>query len=188
MKQRGVGFVFLLTVTVVVTMILTVAVTATIANWRHSVKTRYYLQTEKMPNGMVTSVIDSKTNTQLLYIAELSLEPPSISVLPISRLDVKSVSVSPIGKEDVMVVHSEDEHRDRHTVTVSEPSPGPTSTLTNFDVNHDSIAEMRVVRFLMENRITSYIDLDVDGIFDAQEIIFLKSESERSACILVGQT
>ncbi len=149
---------------------------------------RYYIQEENLPNGTITRVFDSKTNTELLHIAELSLDPPSISVLPMSRLDVSSVSIGPNGEENVLVAHFEENHQDKHAVMVTEPSPGALSSLTNIDVNRDGIAETRNVRFLVEKQMVSYTDLNADGIFDTQYITLRKSESERSARILVGQT
>ena len=148
---------------------------------------RYYLQTEEMPNGTVTSVMDSKTNTQVLYITELSLEPPTISVLPVSRLDIEHVSVSPIGGEDVTVYHQKMEDGDVHAVMIREPSPGPTTALTNFDANRNGIAESRSLRMLGDKRVVSYYDLDADGIFDAQETHILTGEPTITALILVGK-
>jgi hypothetical protein len=148
---------------------------------------RYYLQTQQMPNGTVTSVMDAKHKTQVLYITELSLNPPAITVLPLSRLDVSSVSVGPIGQDEVLIGYNEKDEGNEHSIAVSEHSRPMASVLGNTDIDKDGKADKRILRFGTETGFIQYFDFDANGILDAQYSMALEGESAREARILVDQ-
>lgn len=148
---------------------------------------RYYLQTQQMPNGTVTSVMDAKLKTQVLYITELSLKPPSITVLPVSRLDVESVSVGPLGKGDVLVSYNEDDNGNQQSIAVSDPGQPAKSVLGHRDANKDGKTDSRTLQFQTGSGFMRYFDFDANGILDAQYSMNLENESDREARILVDQ-
>lgn len=148
---------------------------------------RYALATEQLPTGIITKVFDSKHNTDLVCITELSHEPPSITVLPFSRLDVSWVSVGPFGQEEVLVGYREKDGGNEHYIAVSGPDRPGESLLGNTDANKDGKTDKRVLRFQTETGFIHYFDLDANGILDAQYSTTLEDESARQARILLDQ-
>ncbi len=151
-------------------------------------KPRYYLRTDQLPEGTVTSVLDTKFNTQLLYIAELNSEPPSINVLPVSRLDVKFVSVDSMGEEDVLITYDEKGDRNVHSVHIDE-SPLPRSwTHVNMDTNKDGQTDLHILRFHTDSGFMEYFDLNADGTLDAQVKLVLNGSAQQECHILIEQS
>ena len=146
---------------------------------------RYALHTEQIPTGIITKVFDSKHNTDLVCITELNQDPPSITVLPFSRLDVSWVSVGPFGQEEVLVGHRGKDGGNEHSIVVSGPDRPKESMLGNTDANKDGKTDKRVLRFQTETGFIQYFDLDANGILDAQYSMALEDDSAREARILL---
>lgn len=163
------------------------ATTVVLAGCNPTPKSRYYLRTEQIPEGTVTSVFDRKLNTQLLYIAELNSEPPSINVLPVSNLDVKSVAIDSMGEEDVLIVYDEKDGMNRHTVHINEKPPPRSSTHVNSDNDKDGQVDMREVLFRTDSGLVQYFDLDANGILDAQSSMSYEDETAREVRVLIDQ-
>jgi hypothetical protein len=163
------------------------AATLILAGCNPTPKSRYYLRTEQLPEGIVTSVMDSKHNSQLLYIAELNQKPPTITVLPVSRSDVKSVSVDSLGDEEVMVSFIEQDEGNIHSFGVSTPGHPMNSLLGHVDTDMDGDTDKRVLRFETDSGFIQYFDIDANGILDAQYSMALDNESAREARILIEQ-
>lgn len=140
---------------------------------------RYALHTEQIPTGIITKVFDSKHNTDLVCITELNQEPPSVTVLPLSRLDVSWVSIGPFGQEEVLVGFREKDGRNEHSIVVSGSDRPKESMLGNTDANKDGKTDKRVLRFQTETGFIQYFDLD------AQYSMALEDDSAREARILL---
>jgi len=163
------------------------ATTVVLTGCNPTPESRYYIRTEQLPEGTVTNVMDRKLNTQLLFIAELNLKPPSINVLPLSRLDVTSVAVGPVGEDEVLVGFSEKDSGNEHRIAVSAPEQRLESILGNTDTDKDGKTDKRVLRFETDSGFIQYFDLDANGILDAQYGTSLENESTREARILIDQ-
>lgn len=149
---------------------------------------RYHTYVEKIPEGAVTHLIDSKHNKEVLYIAELDGDTPSINVLPMSRLDVDSVSVDSLGQESVQVWYREKSDMNTLTVLVDRPDKPMASVLTGFDRDKDGLAEARMTRMSTETGFMEYFDLDANGKLDAQLELTREPEPVTQVHILVGLT
>lgn len=167
------------------TVLPLLAVAIFLAGCKPTPKSRYYLQTEQIPEGTVTSVVDRKLNTQLLYIAELNSAQPSINLLPVSRLDIKDVSVDSMGQDDVFIVYEEEDKLNRHTVHINETPQPRSSTHWNSDTNKDGQVDMRAVRFRTDLGYIQYFDFDANGILDAQFSMAIEGDHAPEARILV---
>ena len=149
---------------------------------------RYYTKVEKIPEGTVTHLIDSKHNKEVLYIAELDGDTPSINVLPMSRLDVDSVSVDSLGKEGVLIGYHEKSDMNLSSVSVNSPGVPMAAVIAGFDQDKDGLSEIRMLRMSTETGFMEYFDLDANGKLDAQVEIMLDGSSPQQVHILVGLT
>jgi len=168
-----------------ITVLSLLAITAVLAGCNPTPISRYTLNTEQIPTGIITKVFDSKHNTDLLCITELRQEPPSISVLPWSRLDVSWVSVGPVGQQEVLVGHREKNGGNEHSIGVSCPDRPMESLLGNTDANKDGKTDKRVLRFQTDSGFIQYFDFDANGILDAHFSTALEDGSAREARILL---
>lgn len=145
---------------------------------------RYYLKTESMPEGMITSVIDKQYNKQLLYILTVENDPPSINTLPISWLDVKSVSTGPFGQYEVTVWNREEEEQRTHTVSINSGLDFPT-TLIHTDTTLDGSIDFRGILLPTETGHIRYFDLDCNGVLDVYMERSMEAPDHTVAYILV---
>ncbi len=148
---------------------------------------RYYLEIENSPDGTVTRLFDSKHNTQVIYIYEPNQEPPSVTVLPDSRLDVSSVSVDSMGQEEVLIGYTEEEEGNTHSVLVTGSDQPMRTVLGHVDTDKDGKTDLRTLRFQTDSGFIQYFDFDANGVLDAQYSGALEGASAHEARILAGQ-
>lgn len=168
-------------------ILIALAAFVALTGCRPTANARYHLQTEKTANGKITRVIDSESNTQLLYIGDLNGEPPSIAVLPMSPLDVSWVTVGAASQEEVTVWSSEEDGRNMHTITMGHEAPP--LVLSSTDTDKDGDADVRIVGFPTDSGHIKYFDLDANGVLDAQSHTTLgfTENPGRTSRILVDQ-
>jgi len=149
---------------------------------------RYQIHVEHSPTGTVTHLVDSKHNEVVLYIAELDQNPPTITVLPVSALDVKSVSVDSIGDEGVLIFSNEKPEMNTFAISVDSAKFPGALVLNGFDSNKDGLPDMRSLRMRTDTGYMEYFDLDANGTLDGRWEIHLDGTTPQAVHILAGQT
>lgn len=149
---------------------------------------RYQIHVDHSPIGTVTHLVDSNHDKVVLYIAELEEGPPTITVLPVSPLDVKSVSVDSIGEEGVLIYSDEKPEMRTYSIVVDSAKFPGAFVLNGFDRNKDGLPDRRSLRMRTDTGYMEYFDLDANGTLDGQWEIHLDGTTPQAVHILVAQT
>ena len=144
---------------------------------------RYEVRTFPTPDGSVTRLVDTATNTELVYITDSVDKGPIIGVLPESRRDIRSVAVGSWGERETMVWFKDEGRRRIHSVTVSED--WRPATMNSTDRDGDGRTDLRMVRFPTNVGHIEYFDFDANGILDAYAHTSAGTEEVAAPAILV---